>query len=295
MANLFVMKSKIFLTVICLMLFSLAMSGQKKTYQGPYRIAWGITGNVDYEYVEVDYERIKDGKFIFNNQENGNPAAYKIAISGSYKNGLKDGHWKSVITGRESRGGYLVEFKPDKSNAAMIRDGATTQVEGQYVSDVKEGKWVFSQAGSGSRYNSTAYFKNGKFIGEFIATRKIENRFYELKGQFVENGLPDSTWVVKWNDADGIDYVLKMEFSKGQFRSLKVVDLSSGENITSRYENYTYVSGCYAGDNWGVKAYWAGALPVIELLVEPWLWDETLSTEKNNGKMTYMYLDWNRD
>lgn len=163
MDPLFIMKSKIFLTVICLMLFSLAMSGQKKTYQGPYRLAWGITGNAEYEYVEVDYERIKDGKFTFSHQENDNSAPYKITIIGSYKNGLKDGHWKSVIAGRESGGGYFVESKPDKSNAAFIRNRTTTQLEGQYVSDEKEGKWVFSQAGFENGYNSTAYFKNGKY------------------------------------------------------------------------------------------------------------------------------------
>lgn len=154
------------------MMCSLPMFSQKKTYQGVYRLAWQISGNVQYEYNEIDFERIKDGKFIFNTQDTGNSSSYRIEITGMYKNGMKDGYWKSVSYGGESAG-YVVPSRPSQtSKDAFLRKNITSRMEGEYVLNEKQGKWVFTQVGPNYEYNSTAYFKNGKFYGDFIATKK---------------------------------------------------------------------------------------------------------------------------
>jgi len=97
-------------------------------------------------------------------------------------------------------------------------------------------------------------------------------------------------------DESGIEYLLKMVFDCGKFVSLKVVDQSTGNDITSQYAGYSYIAGVYA-DN-GIQVEWTRNLPTIfEEMLGCWLWDETLMVEERSSnpdgrQMKCLFLDW---
>lgn len=304
------MKNYLFLT-ISLLFLSISLCGQNKTYQGAYRMAWNITGNVTYEYKEVDFERVKDGKFLFNKTNDGNPNNYTISISGAYKNGEKNGHWKSVLNGG-ILGAYTIgPNSPSSNKEAFLRKGVITEMEGEYLRDKKDGKWTMTKTGKkftnsavrkenwGYSYNSTANFKNGKFYGDFIASEESEGYVYSLKGYFAEGGYPDSTWVVQWKDSKGIEYLMKLTFNKGQFVSIKTLDYSTGESISwINPEKYSWINDMYRGKSRYEAEYGQNIPSPIGRLISYWLWDETLTTEeipqtrRESGNEDYMYLFW---
>lgn len=278
------------------------LSAQHKTYSGNYKLAVQNTnGTSTYSYKEVDDERVKDGKFVFNST-----GTYeKISLTGFYKDGKKDGHWKSVLQGRSGATSFFVVRVRDNSQA-FLQPGMKNILEGNYNKDLKEGPWTFTKSGTEYNYISKANFKDGKFIGDFIASssatlhkRGDGLRKYSLKGRFAEGGLPDSVWVGKWMDDSGIEYLLKMTFNNGRYVSIKASNLSTGENISSQYSNYISTSGAYTRK--GIQVEWADNLPpIFTEMLGCWLWDETLMKDEFSGSPSdrtgrYLFLDWDRD
>lgn len=281
---------------------SVTLFAQHKTYSGSYKLAVENTnGTATYSYEEIDDERIKDGVFEFKTT-----GTYeKISLIGSYKKGEKNGHWKSVLQGRSGSTAFL-KMNVRDNRQAFLQPGTKNLLEGNYNNGLKEGKWTFTKSSVEYNYTSTANFKNGKFIGDFIASssstlhkRGDGLREYSLKGRFVEGGLPDSIWVGKWMDDSGIEYLIKITFKRGRFVLLKASNLSTGEEISSKYLNYTYISGVYAGK--GVQVEWADSLPpIFKEMLGCWLWDETLMKDESVGNPSerlgrYLYLDWDRE
>ena len=274
--------------------------GQKSTYSGPYRLpalSYGAGGEATYEYIELDDERILDGKFI---------CTYPVSIGvykmeGLMKNNKPFGSW--TFTGEGSSvGSYdVVRFWNGKING-LVKRGVKTIMKGNYNENgKKDGKWTLVQTDGKQGYQGTAYFTNGYLSGSFEASATVADESdrvdkFSLRGQFAEEGLPDSTWVGRWNwNTGGVEYLLKMTFDKGRFVSLKLKDQSTGQDISEEYSDYTFVSGIYANDfaenskrNEGCQN-----LPdVFALLLGAFLGDPLFSSE--NPTSSGLTLDWSR-
>lgn len=147
---------------------------------------------------EIDDERIKDGKFVFNTTDD----YCKVNITGFYANGVKDGHWKSSLKGRS--GNSYIRTKIRSNETAFLQAGTTCILEGNYKNGARNDVWTFTKESADFKYNGKATFKNGTFYGDFTATasgtlhkRGDGLKKYSLKGHFSEGGLPDSLWVSK--------------------------------------------------------------------------------------------------
>ena len=277
---------------------SISLFAQNQTYNGNYKLAVeNIDGIAQYSYKEVDDERIKDGKFIFNTTGD----YYKVNITGFYKDGVKDGAWKSSLRGHS--GSSFIKTRVRSNKIAFLQAGTTCILEGNYKDGARNGIWTFKKESTEFKYSSKATFKNGTFYGDFTATasgtlhKKGDGlKKYSLKGRFSEGGFPDSLWVGKWIDDSGIEYLLKMTFKQGKFVSIKVKDQSTGNDVTDNYKRYAYIAGMYA--NRGKCVEWADCLPgIFEILLGCWLWDETLMTDEFAGnpddrQMKCLFLDW---
>ncbi len=287
-------------SVLLCALLSMSVFAQNKTYNGSYRLAVANTdGTANYSYKEVDDERVKEGRFIYNNTGD----YYKINISGFYKNGIKDGHWKSSLRGQR-QGGHFIHTRIRSNDVAFLQAGTTCILEGNYKNGVRDGTWTFTKTSADFNYSSKAIFKGGKFYGNFTATasgtlhkRGDGLKKISLKGTFTEGGFPDSLWIGKWTDDSGIEYLLKMTFERGRFVSLLVKDQSTGEDVTQNYKDISYIAGMYPEN--GIRVEWTDCLPsVFETMLGCWLWDETLMNDEsasnpNKRQMKCLFLDWN--
>lgn len=271
--------------------------GQKSTYSGPYKLQGlsdGVTGEVTYEYKEVDDERVLEGKF---NYEHSNfRGSYKIM--GTMKNDVPCGLWTFTGEGRKGGSYNIPRINYGKIGNNIVMSGVKTIMIGSYNENgKKEGKWTLTQTCGKYGSKGTAYFTDGYISGNFEASAIVLNHSsqkeqkYSLKGQFAEEGLPDSTWVGKWTDDSGLEYLLKMTFNKGRFVSLKAKDQSTGQDISEKYSKWMFVNGRYAGQ--GKKNEGTENLPeIFSQLLGIFLGDPIfLSEEPAASGMT---LDWDR-
>ena len=289
--------------VFALGIFSpIILWGQNQIYKGPYRAA--LTGNVYYEYQDIDGSRVKNGKYSFNS----NNDSYSVSVTGTYKNGEKNGHWKTIA---KTNDGLMFGLGIScRSNTAAIVSGNSTIVEGDYVNDKREGKWTFYQTGTDLTggdlyYNSTANFSRGFFTGDIIVSAKAYDNEYSLKGQFAELeneqeenpvstlGLsnkaipyPSGTWVVKWTNSDGFQYMLNVTFEQGSIVAIKSTDFSTGDEIQD-YSKYIQDFSAPYNRIESLKVFGQGFLPdPMEELLKNWIWDSTLTVLEDGAAKT---------
>lgn len=271
--------------------------GQKSTYSGPYKLQGlsdGTTGEATYEYTEVDDERVLEGKF---NYEHSNfRGTYKI--TGIMKNNAPFGQWTFTSEGRKGGSYNIPRITYGKIGNNIVMPGVKTIMIGSYNENGKKnGKWTLTQTCGKYGSKGTAHFTDGYISGDFEASAIALNHSsqkeqkYSLKGQFAEEGLPDSTWVGKWTDDSGLEYLLKITFNKGRFVSLKAKDQSTGQDISGKYSDWMFVNGKYAGQ--GKKNEGTENLPdIFSQLLGIFLGDPIfLSEEPSPNGMT---LDWDR-
>lgn len=277
--------------------------GQNQIYKGPYRAA--LTGNVYYEYQDIEGSRVKNGKYIFNS----NNDSYSVSVTGTYKNGEKNGHWKTIA---KTNGSSFLGWGVSDSNIAAIVSGNSTIVEGDYVNDKREGEWTFYQTGTDiiggdMYYNSTANFSRGYFTGDIVVSAKAYGSEYSLKGQFAEitdkreeqdekpvfylrpsNTIPypSGTWVVKWTNSDGFQYMLNVTFEQGSIVSIKSTDFSTGEEIEDYSKYINDFSKPYNRIKL-LKIFVQGFLPdPMGELLKNWIWDSTLTVLEDGVSKT---------
>lgn len=238
------------LTVLC----TVWCYAQKQTYTGPFQLpglANATTGKATYEYIEVDDERVYDGKFIY--EHNDFRGSYKM--NGTTKNNAFTGHWTFVGEGRPGADYSVSRVTLGDLRNVMVEPGVKTVMEGNLNAEGdREGKWTLTKTSGKYGYKGVAYFEEGLLCGTFEASATAFNHMsqvvqkYSLKGQFKKSvpGLPDSTWVGKWTDSSGIEYLMKMTFDVGRFVSLKVKNQSTGQDVSDEYNSLMFVNGKYA-------------------------------------------------
>lgn len=287
----------VFRTALALVLMFYAENLFSQTYSGNYRlegVSSGMTGVATYDYKEVDDERIKEGKFTYSHTD----YLGDFKMTGTYKEGQKNGHWCIESMGRKGSGYQLQNYRKGKVQNALVKNDTKTVMEGDYVEDKKEGKWTLTQTDRTYGYKGVANFCKGLLCGAFEATASYKHHNgqlckYSLKGQFAEGGLPDSLWTAKWTDDSGVENLLKMTFKNGRFVSLVAKDLSTGANISENYAMMTFVSGLYANNGMGIRKEDTSSLPdVFSKMLGIWTEDETLMTKGKEEAV--LYLDWNR-
>lgn len=87
--------------LLLLFIFSNSLLAQSlKTYEGPYQMNGSFEGKAVYTYKEVDYNRLKHGKFTFTENVNrGRNNKIVGKTSGSYSNGELNGSWSHSLNG----------------------------------------------------------------------------------------------------------------------------------------------------------------------------------------------------
>jgi len=186
--------------IICLIFIALQLNGQPvKTYQGAFNSRL-TTGKATYQYTENDnYERIYCGSFKYIADKN------YMNITGGFKNNLKEGLWKFTVTN------YPVFL--------AVQNGTAS---GSYKLGKMDGKWSYFShiLGTSQEYdqkiNSKAIFSNGNLIGhfEYNETNKTSTSIF-IKGKFNENGLFDSTWIIKAITDNGIVFENIRKYKNG--------------------------------------------------------------------------------
>lgn len=303
---------KFLLLSFALLSYCASADAQLKTYSGSFKIGedrvngifLGRTGKVTYTYKEVNDERIKEGKFSFNTNEQ----QQSITITGEFKNGKKTGHWKTVTQGIPNYYQNMMNSLDANCNAidVLITNGVKTIMEGNYLDGKRTGKWTFSKTdlGTGTTYRSEASFKDGKFYGPFVGTYHVVKmsgdiiyKDISVRGQFVEGGLPDSTWKAKWTTADGIEYVAILTFNTGKAISFKATDQSTGENVSKGLNIHTDIfehNPNKIDDGEGIKPNpRAIYIPMpFQKMLTGWFVDESLLTLDRN-EINILFLNWN--
>ncbi|MCB0745409.1 MAG: hypothetical protein KDC67_15995 [Ignavibacteriae bacterium] len=162
--------------IYLLLLISNSVFAQNlQNYSGEYEDNYRGYGEgiAEYTYYEnEDYERIKEGKFIYSSSRDF--SSDKTNINGSFSENKQNGKW--------------VYKKTD--------DKYSVEIIGNYLNGNKNGKWTFNQ---NNENFYTLTFKNDLIIGD-INLRGIN-------GQFDENGK----FIGKWTLKDG-DYEFILEF-----------------------------------------------------------------------------------
>lgn len=170
---------------IILLLFSCIanMNGQRNTYKGNYvldgydspTIERDRKGTVEYEYIEVNNERVFDGYFTYTDQFG--------SLNGYFKNGLKDGAWVysnnlGVYARKNFKNGKLdglceigdlkLNLKDNHFVGSFAYQKNRTTYTGQFDQNgCANGEWVIEgYYGSGVKYKRTQKWENGTLASD---------------------------------------------------------------------------------------------------------------------------------
>ena len=191
-----------------------------KTYSGPMQESiWG-EGKATYTYYDKNGESIKHGKFNYEWTDNETETVrdknftYKLSkkISGSYKNGRKDGSWTFVINFTDYKLDYASSFQGvPRSNihstgsitkTVNYKDGKPhgswkyrQNFKSRYINPVSTYTWNWSNYDSPSSISVDAEFRDGIITGSLIYNDTYNNESARLK--FDNEGYLDGQQVVK--------------------------------------------------------------------------------------------------
>lgn len=296
--------------LIALLTMSASVDAQLKTYSGPFKVGVNtangdcINGKATYTYKEVDDERVKEGKFTFSADERSLP----LSITGTFKDGRKTGHWKTVTQGEaNSYQNMMYSLTPNCSaTRVLVTNGVKTIMEGDYLGGLRTGKWTFSKTDlqTGTTYKSEASFKDGKFYGAYVATYHVAKmsgdiiyKDISVTGQFVAGGLPDSVWKAKWVTSEGIEFLAKLTFDEGKMVTYSVKDQSTGDYVVkegdrtgnSFLDHNPHHATNIDGINPDTRAVYF-PMP-YQMMITGWFVDESLLTFDRN-EMKLLFIDW---
>lgn len=184
---------------IALLMLAVSSVGQTlKTYNGPYE-----EGNVTYTYYEDENgERVRHGKFTYTESY---PGISSFTVTGSYKNGMKDGRWTFKDISRNRK----------ETKILNLVDG---NLEG-YISKTTQER---NSAAHTERYQ----MKNNRLIGMV----KMKDNNIDACGQFDDEGFPDGVWVNKYkNEYDGSIITETEEYVHGVLVSKQKKNEITGE------------------------------------------------------------------
>jgi len=156
--------------------------GQRQTYKGNYvldgydspTIERDRKGTVEYEYIEVNNERVLDGYFTYTDQFG--------SLNGYFKNGLKDGAWvyannlgvyarknfkNGKLDGLCESGDLKLNLKDNHFVGSFTYTKDRTTYTGQFnQSGYADGDWVIDSYRSGIRYIRTLKWENGTLASD---------------------------------------------------------------------------------------------------------------------------------
>lgn len=162
---------------IILLLFSCISNihGQRSTYKGNY-VLDDRSGTVEYEYIEINNERVLDGYFTFT-YHNGFGS-----LSGYFKNGLKDGPWvfangsgvyarknfkNGKLDGLCENGDLKLNLKDNHFVGSFSYTNNRTTYTGQFNQNgYADGEWVIDSYRSGIRHIRTLKWENGTLASD---------------------------------------------------------------------------------------------------------------------------------
>lgn len=155
------------------------MYGQHQTYKGKYILDDYTSGNVEYEYLEVNNDRVLDGYFTFTAY--GSMGGF--TMSGYFKNGLKDGSWNYAnsqgmvyerknfkngkLDGLCESGDLKLNLKDNHFVGSFTYTKNRTTYTGQFNQNgYADGEWVIDSNKSGIRYIRTLKWENGTLVSD---------------------------------------------------------------------------------------------------------------------------------
>ena len=201
-----------FFTMLIMLAAQAGMGQTLKTYSGVYE-----GGKATYTYYEDENgERVKHGKFSYNNVDKGIGVgggmsvsyATTISASGNYKNGLKDGKW----TYKNKTAGGGVVF----SDFSVVVNYVDGRMEGSLTNE-----------------GTTFQMKNNRITGQVRKVKKTQNEDWTMSGQFDEDGFPDGTWTKNYQSYGNL-YVDTEKYVHGLLVAKQTKNESTGE--ITRYE-----------------------------------------------------------
>lgn len=202
-----------------------------KTYSGPMQESiWG-EGKATYTYYDKNGESIKHGKFNYEWTDNETETVrdknftYKLSkkISGSYKNGRKDGSWTFVINFTDYKLDYASSFQGvPRSNihstgsitkTVNYKDGKPhgswkyrQNFKSRYINPVSTYTWNWSNYDSPSSISVDAEFQDGIITGSLIYNDTYNNESARLS--FDNDGYLEGQQVVK---SSGTESIMEIE------------------------------------------------------------------------------------
>jgi hypothetical protein len=188
---------------------------------GDYDHAYGgASGTATYEYYENNnQDRIFEGKFTLKNGQ--------LQINGNFKNNLKDGHWK-----------YIISKSPDNTNF----EPCLATAEGNYSNGKLNGTWVFSLVDkkTSKKYSySKATFINNLVVGTFEFSENSKNKFeFKINYDSISN-YNGSYYVKYW--VESIPFEDQKEYKHGEIIKSLHRNIATGEKIDSK--SYRYLNG----------------------------------------------------
>lgn len=214
---------KIFFIVCVAIFFANSASSQTiQRYEGNMRLPEDLhefagfmegfdqIGTGSYEYYENEDEtRVKHGKFLVRFEK----SRFKREITGSYKDGKKEGEWiiRDIIT--------------EKTNYAKHCEMSIT-----YKDDVFHGPCKFVKNVVNNKFTITCTFDNGRLAGDFSMEHmdKWEEGITKyVNGTIGTSGLPEGIWTIK--QKGGIEITQKRLYLYGGLIAVEEQDLSTGD------------------------------------------------------------------
>jgi len=170
--------------MLIILIFSCIVNvyGQRQTYKGNYvldgydspTIERDRKGTVEYEYIEVNNERVLDGYFTYTDQFG--------SLNGYFKNGLKDGAWvyannlgvyarknfkSGKLDGLCESGDLKLNLKDNHFIGSFTYTKNRTTYTGQFNQNgYADGDWVIDSYRSGIRYIRTLKWENGTLVSD---------------------------------------------------------------------------------------------------------------------------------
>lgn len=209
---------KIIFHFIILFFYCNTYCQELKTYSGIYKsdLLNARPGEATYQYFEdKDGDRVFNGGFTYKGTTNNKGET--ILITGSYKNNLKTGIWRFVITGE-----------------SYTHQRTVRTITGSYNNGYMDGIWTDSALIEPNKeiyWTVIAHFSDNVLIDNY---RSIMGKRLDINVNFDKAGLFDGDYDVKYTYS-GIPYEDNRKYKHGQLISGRCQDVTTG-NTAQNWE-----------------------------------------------------------
>ena len=218
------MKKAFFIVCFAMLVSNIASAQKVQRYEGEMRLPADLhefsgffeggfdkTGAGSYEYYENEEgDRVKHGKFTASFKR----SRFKREISGTYKDGLKNGEWiiRDIIT--------------ERTNYTKHCEMSIT-----FKDNVLNGPCRYIKNDSPNKYTISCIFENGRLAGNFsmehIDKWGKDGVINYINGTIGTNGLPEGIWTIK--QKGGIEITQKRLYLYGGLVAAEEQDFSTGD------------------------------------------------------------------